>query len=610
MMPRARRLLAWLVANDVGLLLGAALLPLWLHRSYLQLQGDLPWDDAPGHLTLLMRWDAFLFADGPLVRDPFPPALYALSALCMRGLGSWLAVAEWAVVWFASALSVGACRLGTRLGGRWGGVLLPLLVAAAPAMTTYSRVYMLDLPATATVAWVVVCAWESDGFRRPWPTLGFGVSLALAVLTKYSILAWVVPFVVFPALLMLVREPIAALPLGVVAAPLGWVALALRERFLPGAGPALHPQSDILTLEGVLIVGAALLAAARMLAGRASQGWRRGMLSGIHLALATVVFAMLVLPWVWIAANEITNKLTFDVAKERQSASFNWWAAGIDLRMAWPATHAWLALAGIAALVEAGLRATRLSARPWVRRLFDVPVDRTPAVLFLGMAALAAAIGTDVTASTLSTNTRYYLPLHLFAAAGITAGLCRLRASRWLLVPALSLVCVAQILGSAGVVNLSRSPIGALRLDDTTPREAAPNRLTFYLPRAPDPSGLRPALERSLGGLRSRLGGAPPSWKHFGQRCGSVGYVTSEPLEGRRLTALAELHGLAPCVWVPLPVGAPLGEAPPQAVLFLGTTRKTIDATLPALVTAGGQPWQARFSEPLPGGKAVELYTP
>ncbi|GDX81147.1 hypothetical protein LBMAG42_29580 [Deltaproteobacteria bacterium] len=610
MSAAVRRLVAWAWATHLPLIAFAAALPLWLHRGYIQLQGELPWDDAPGHLTLLLRWDALVFQDGPMVRDPFPPALYLLSAACMRMLGAWLPIAVWGVVLFASALSVGACLLGLRLGGRAGGVLLPLLAAAAPALATYSRVYVLDLPATAAVVWVVLCAWHCDGFRRPLATFGFGVALALAVLTKYSILAWVVPFVVAPAVLMLVRAPIAAMPLAVAAVPLAWVALAVRERFLPGAGLPLTARADILALEGWCLGGALALGGVRLVAGSALAGWRRGLRPGVYLGLTTLVFAAIVVPWLWVAGPEIATKVVFDLGKERQSSAFNWWAALLDLRMAWPATDVWLSVAAVAAAVEALLRVARLGTRPWVERFFAVDLTRAPALLFVTLVVASALIGTHVTATTLSTNTRYYLPLHCFAAAAVVAGLCRLRPTRWMLVPLLSALCVAQIAGSAELLNLRSSPLGAFRLDDATPRVGAAGRLTFYLPRAPDASGLRPALERSFSSLRHLLQIRSSSWKHHGQRCGSVAWIAPGEIEARRITALGELHGLAPCLWVPMAAEATLAEPAPGAVVFLGVPPATITRALPQLVSAGGEPWRERFVEALPDGSVLAIYAP
>lgn len=105
-------------------------------------------------------------------------------------------------VWTLAALGVlllATFELGRHLRSSHDGLLAAALLAGCPAIISYSRDYLFELPLAAVVTLAHLFLYASDGFSRRAAALGYGLSAGLAFLTKtmgpvflVGPLAWIV----------------------------------------------------------------------------------------------------------------------------------------------------------------------------------------------------------------------------------------------------------------------------------------------------------------------------------------------------------------------------------------------------------------------------------
>ncbi len=179
------RLAPWLLVG--GLVLFHALNNwLWLSENVT----STGWDK-PRHLARSLHYAHLLSAPtlqslfdlmtGDMVRPPLFPAsaaiLYAL-------FGRTADVATMVnVVYLALALAA-TYGIGRRWGGRRLGMVSAALLAFFPMFYSMSRYFYLEFSLLAMVTLTVYLLLTTDGFRRRGPSLLFGLSLGLALLTK------------------------------------------------------------------------------------------------------------------------------------------------------------------------------------------------------------------------------------------------------------------------------------------------------------------------------------------------------------------------------------------------------------------------------------------
>ncbi len=596
-----------------GITLAVTGLALATHLSYLQQHQDLPWGDAPGHLTIMSRYADLLFGQGRFPEDPFPPALYALSASCMELLGAGLRPTVLAVALYAGLLAAGLARLGLRLQGFSAAALLPLLALAVPNIANYSRLYLLDLPAAALIPWVFLFAWSSDGFRRLLPTLAYGLALAALVLTKYQHLIWVVPLLLLPALRMAGRSWRAlAAPL-LAALPLGYVCWRVWLRLQGHDSLAQEQLLAALWRLEALLLGLGLLLVALAVWRRRAAGPGCPWAPGLHLALAATLALALCLPWVWVTADGIAAYLQMALGERKSPGrAENLWRAWYDLHHAWPATRQLLLAAGALALAELLVLLPWLARQPWTERLLGQR-HGAPMALAMGLTVAAACIGAWATAGILPPNARYYLPLQLYAALWVALPLCRLRASRWALAPWLGLVCLLQV-GSWDLIRaLPFLEAHAVEVRVTLKKDLAPGQYPEFYYFVPE----RPQRVGSLKGVEAVIGEVAPSMgRRYGRRTEGgpppvrpgpcvIGYESRLHVEMRAFTSLADLHGARVCNWQRLDRRGDPRQL--SALVLLGATERDLASWTSWLAAGDPQSWKLAKKEPLPQGLAASL---
>lgn len=600
---RRRTALSWVLT------LAATAATVVLHARFLALDQELPWEDAPGHLGVLVRWQHWFEGGWPLVRDAHSPLLYWVAVLTERAWGPGLDGAVWAVVLFAALLSAGLSRVGFAFQGLSACALLPLLGLATPQLVVYSRMFLLDVPAVAWLPWILLAAWTSDGFRRPVPTLGLGLALAGLALTKLQVGIWVVPVLGVCGLWALARAPWSLVPLALTATPLVRVLAQVQ------AGAAGPRREDPVLLAQVWasqqtlgLVAGALLAVAALLRWRWPGGWRR-ISPGVWLSLAAVGCVALVVPWATAAGDEVLAHVTQVTGTNHHGLALNLTALKADLVWTWiGSTRVWLGLALGGLVVEGLARLPALRERPWIRTLAGPLPGPLPLAVLAGVLGVSTWAGVVITGESMPIATRYYLAVWVWGLVVIGLALTRVRVLRWTLAPLLGVLAGVQV-GHEGWVALWPGLQDHLHdfvlVSDQRGRTQVPVRRASKAPVIPVPlgphtAGATPAVERLL---RT----AHATWPRAG-RCGSFLFASQLSSERRSLLSLGALHGLDHCALDDL--AQPLTEAPsptPTAVFLLGQTVSQATDLAATLTRLTGQDWAVTGSDPLGTGGAVSL---
>ncbi len=608
--PRLRWMLGWMAA----LLLGA--LSLLLNWRHVALDQGLPWDDAPRYLRLLARWDR-VFDGWPLPGDAHSPLLFLAGVGAQDLLGPGVDGALLATGLFAAVLVVGCSRLGMAAAGPWGAVLVPLVVLASPYLGTYSRTFLLDVPGVAWIPWVLLYAATSDGFRRPCQTLLMGVALALLVLSKYQFLFWVLPIVVAPFLVMLVRSPASLLGLLPAVPSAGWILHRLVQRSAEspmGSPPPLAPA--LWELWPVAGAGLVLLLAARA-ALHLRAGPRQGarLRPGLHLGAAALLCLALATPWLYLAAPSIATHSAEVTGREWQDLDQQLRAVRQVKLRSWPQAAGLLAAAAGLWGLDLALTRTRLGALPVLRRL---RAD-TPARLLMPAALLlAAALGTWISVRELPINPRYYLPLVVLVGVFIGVSTARPPVLRWLLGLPLAGVCLLQLLHwELGPRFDALTAYGAEA--DAFERDRGPDLPAprYAVSQRSEPAGPGGAVERMFAVAASFM--PPPPRNSPG--CRRLAVVNALPVEPVALTSLADLHGFTECQvfdagraeviaegTVDLRTTGQQGPVLPEVVLVVGAPEALREGVVAGLRSGSGLELQRVEEQRLPGGEVVALY--
>lgn len=172
-----------------------------------------PYYDMAGHSLItinLIQFPERLFPIGwaqhLLSVGPYPPFAYVVAGgfgfLFWPTVDTFLA-ANWL---FLGILMLAVYEIGRRCAGVSTGIFAALLISLYPMIYGLSRIYLLDLPLTAMVAASIACLFCSEMFRYRAPSIVLGIMLGLGMLTKWTLVIFVLGPLAITAYLV-IKEP-------------------------------------------------------------------------------------------------------------------------------------------------------------------------------------------------------------------------------------------------------------------------------------------------------------------------------------------------------------------------------------------------------------------
>ena len=130
--------------------------------------------------------------------DPYRPPLVSLAALPFYAiLGTSYVSAMLVNIAFLVVLVASTYKLGELVGSPALGLVLAGIVATLPGMMTFGRVFGLDFPLAVMVTASICLTLDCEGFKRRGISVALGIVLGLGMLTKWTFVVFVAPFVAF-----------------------------------------------------------------------------------------------------------------------------------------------------------------------------------------------------------------------------------------------------------------------------------------------------------------------------------------------------------------------------------------------------------------------------
>ncbi len=147
-------------------------------------------------------WSGFLDA----TRDLFYPPLLHTAALPFTLIDpASFGAAAMSISLFTAILVLAVFALGRRIGDETTGLVAATLVALAPAVLGFSRVYLVDLPLSAICAASLASLFATDRFSSRRMTLAFGALCGIGLLLKQTFVIYAAPPALVYALASIAR---------------------------------------------------------------------------------------------------------------------------------------------------------------------------------------------------------------------------------------------------------------------------------------------------------------------------------------------------------------------------------------------------------------------
>lgn len=238
-------------AHRIGI---ALLFVLWLFHGaanfwWLKVDTRPPFSDTAGHAIQTLRlaslsWREIL-VDGPFLEEilqigPYPPLFYLTSLPFADYLWPTVDAMLGVNMLYVGLLIFSTYAIARRIAGEYAAVLAAFLVSMYPVIFGLSRVYLLDVALTAMTTFAFFCLLWSESFRHSWRSLLLGVAIGLAMLTKWTFIAFFTgPLAIalytalrYPAPRRLINIAVAGLTSLLVALPWYLYNFASLQQFL------------------------------------------------------------------------------------------------------------------------------------------------------------------------------------------------------------------------------------------------------------------------------------------------------------------------------------------------------------------------------------------
>lgn len=184
----------------------------WVHLQW-ERQGATRIPDAHVYRWLVLARQTQDWLTGGLEgRGPFPPTrdypplTFVVAAAGLETLGSTPAAARVSQGVFVMAFVLLMARIGWRLAGRRGAVLMALAAAGCPWVAQYQREFSMVPAEMACVALAFAVLLETRGLASPAWCAALGVALGLGMLVKQSFLFFAAPLLMAASVPLVLRD--------------------------------------------------------------------------------------------------------------------------------------------------------------------------------------------------------------------------------------------------------------------------------------------------------------------------------------------------------------------------------------------------------------------
>lgn len=229
----------------------------------------------------------------------YPPLTFMVSGLAIMFFGQKVLVMRLAQLVFVFGLIALLGRIGWRVAGWRGAIVLALGITTATWTSEYSRIYTQDLGQMFFLALLVALLLEPEGLRRPRTCLAVGVAFGLGMLTKYYFMLMGLPLVMLaaaPGLFASRASILGGVGVLVMSGQLFWSArsgMRFAEANLGRVSaeglPLVSPLPQVLGAELLFLSGL-------VLACVLARGHQR-LPSGVGLLAAASIAGLICAPW-------------------------------------------------------------------------------------------------------------------------------------------------------------------------------------------------------------------------------------------------------------------------------------------------------------------------
>lgn len=279
--------------------------------------------DGHFHRSLLYYDQIFNHIDGELWRISYPPLFFLLPQPFYKIMGLSTDAPRIALTLLAVIFLLAMFGIGYELGGAYSGASVMALAASSPLILDLSRRYLPEFPQTAFTALCFYFLLKSDGYKRRFSSILFGIALAFSFMIKWSSAF----FLLLPVLWFLIPNIfhskssfLAFLAFLVPASISGLGMMWFYKKIAPGT--FLSPMELLRFYFPIILLPAVSGSVIMLLLQRKFRSMenycKSGVCSIINFSWSAIIFAVLVSPWFFWAGRDISNKYQILMGEPRR----------------------------------------------------------------------------------------------------------------------------------------------------------------------------------------------------------------------------------------------------------------------------------------------------
>ncbi len=247
-----------------------------------------------------------------IIHQPYPPLLYILTLPFYKVLGVSAKSAVLSVQVFTVIFLLALFGIGYEISGVYAGFGVMFLGASSPYILNMSRCYYIDFPLTALFALFIYFLIKSHGFSKTLPSVMAGFTLALAFLTKWSILFYGIPPLLwcgFEALIKSKKKIKAIIPIVL------WILMVgIIVCYFKGIGPSQRWYVYYAIIIAGSTISTLLLINWKDIFSKKKNTEDKDKKNCplLNFFLAIGIAAVLTLPWYMILSKTLLNKISLE----------------------------------------------------------------------------------------------------------------------------------------------------------------------------------------------------------------------------------------------------------------------------------------------------------